>query len=149
MSDAPGSRQGVMLGQMILGIAGVFLGVLLGLLMVRGLLLSNIKPDAWNISGVFVFCLLAAFLIWIGVRAVRRGKGQFVPKATIRWGWMLAGIWLIFFSLHSHFYPGPNSYKPADAGEAIGMLILTIFMAVVGGVLIIVSILPLLRKASW
>jgi Ca2+/Na+ antiporter len=145
LQPSPGSRSPLRLLQIVLGIISIFAGVLLGLLMVRGLILpGNLARDAWNISGVFVFCLLAVFLVWIGTRAVRRGRGRTVPKPTIRWGSMLGGVWLIFFSLHSHFHPGSNAYKAESVAESFGMLMGTLLMTA-GGIMLIVSSL----KAVW
>jgi hypothetical protein len=105
-------RSASKLAQIVVGTLSIVAGTTLGLLMVRGLLVSgSLKRDAWNIGGVSVFCLLAAFLVWIGTRAVRRGRGQIVPAPTLRWGRMLGGVWLIFFAMKSHFAPDVNSLK--------------------------------------
>jgi hypothetical protein len=135
-------------GQIILGIASIFLGSVLGLLMVRALLLSAnwAAKNAWNIGGIFVFCLLAAFLIWIGSRAVRRGRGQLVPATTIKWGRVLAGVWLVFFSFKSHFAPDANVYQADNPSQAFGMLAATIFMLAAGIFLIAHSLKPLLPR---
>jgi hypothetical protein len=135
-------------GQIILGIASIFLGSVLGLLMIRALLLSAnwAVKSVWNIGGIFVFCLLAAFLIWIGSRAVRRGRGQFVPATTIKWGRVLAGIWLVFFASKSHFAPDANAYQADNSSQAFGMLAASIFMLAAGIFLIAHSLKPLLRS---
>ena len=154
MSDAPesavqNSRPALKLAQIILGILSIFLGTAIGLLMVRGLLVSgSLKRDAWNIGGVFVFCLLAVFLVWIGTRAVRRGRGQIVPAPTVRWGRMLGGVWLIFFALHSHFHPEANAFKADNAGEAFGMGVATILMMAAGIMLIANSLKSFMSKPS-
>ena len=153
MSGAPetaaeNSKPASRLAQIVLGILSIFLGTAIGLLMVRGLFVSgSLKRDAWNIGGVFVFCLLATFLVWIGTRAVRRGRGQIVPAPTIKWGRMLGGVWLIFFAMHSHFHPSPNELK-AEAAEAVGMAIGTILMTAAGVMLIANSTKPLWKKPS-
>jgi hypothetical protein len=142
LSPRPAAR----LGHVSLGIVSIFAGTMIGLLMVRGLLVpGSLKRDGWNIGGVFVFCLLATFLVWIGTRAVRRGRGQSVPKPTVSWGRTLGGVWLIFFALKSHFDPAPNSLKADNPGEAFGMLMATILMTV-GGIMLIVSSLKALRS---
>jgi hypothetical protein len=137
-------------GQIILGIASIFLGSVLGLLMVRALLLSAnwAVKNVWNMGGIFVFCLLAAFLIWIGSRAVRRGRGQFVPATTIKWGRVLAGVWLLFFSFKSHFAPDANAYQADNSSQAFGMLAASIFMLAAGIFLIAHSLKPLLRTRN-
>jgi hypothetical protein len=97
---------------------------------------------------MFVFSLLAAFLIWIGSRAVRRGRGQLVPATRIKWGRVLAGIWLVFFSFKSHFAPDANAYQADNASQAFGMLAATIFMLAAGIFLIAHSLKPLLRSRN-
>ena len=154
MTDAPesaqqNSRPALKLAQIVLGTLSIFLGTAIGLLMVRGLLVSNsLRRDAWTIGGVFVFCLLAAFLVWIGTRAVRRGRGQMVPAPTLRWGRILGGVWLIFFALKSHFIPDVGSLKADNAGEAFGMAMGTILMTAAGIMLIANSTKPLWKKPS-
>ena len=146
--DSQNERPPRILWQIILGIVSIFAGTLLGLLMVRGLLVSgSLKHDAWTIGGVFVFCLLAAFLIWIGTRAVRRGRGQIVPAPTLRWGRLLGGVWLIFFALKTHFAPDVN-LQADKAGEAFGMGMATILMTAAGIMLIANSTKPLCKKPS-
>jgi hypothetical protein len=125
--------------QMFIGAYSIFAGTVIGLLMVRGLMLpGNLRSSAWNIGGVFVFCLLSIYLIWIGSRAVRRGRGQIVPSPAIRWGRALGGVWLIFFSLYSRFNPGPNDLKANGVAEAFGMFMGTVLMAG-GGIILLVS----------
>jgi hypothetical protein len=142
-------RSASKLAQIVVGTLSIVAGTTLGLLMVRGLLVSgSLKRDAWNIGGVFVFCLLAAFLVWIGTRAVRRGRGQIVPAPTLRWGRMLGGVWLIFFAMKSHFAPDVNSLKADNAGEAFGMGMATILMTAAGIMLIANATKPLWRKTS-
>ncbi len=137
-------------GQIILGVASIFLGAVLGLLMVRALLLSAnwAGKNVWNIGGMFVFSLLAAFLIWIGSRAVRRGRGQLVPPTTIKWGRILGGIWLVFFASKSHFAPDANSLKANNPGEAFGMGMATVLMTAAGIFLVAHSFKPLLRNRN-
>jgi hypothetical protein len=89
---------------------------------------------------------LAAFLIWIGSRAVRRGRGQLVPATTIKWGRVLAGIWLVFFASKSHFAPDANAYQADNSSQAFGMLAASIFMLAAGIFLIAHSLKPLLRS---
>lgn len=135
-------------GQIILGTASIFLGAVLALLMVRALLLSAnwAGKSVWNIGGMFVFSLLAAFLIWIGSRAVRRGRGQLVPATTVKWGRVLGGIWLVFFASKSHFAPDANAYQANNSSQAFGMLAASIFMLAAGIFLIAHSLKPLLRS---
>jgi hypothetical protein len=137
--------------QVIVGTATIFLGSVLGLLMVRGLLLSANwaeKRSGWNIGGVFVFSLLAAFLIWIGSRAVRRGRGQIVPQPMVKWGRALGGVWLVFFAFKSHFAPDPNAYQADNTGQAFGMFMATVFMLAAGVFLIVTSLKPLWRTRN-
>jgi len=144
-NSKPASR----LAKIVLGILSIFLGTAIGLLMVRGLFVSgSLKRDAWNIGGVFVFCLLATFLVWIGTRAVRRGRGQIVPAPTIKWGRMLGGVWLIFFSLHSHFHPDANALKANGPSEAFGMGVATILMMAAGIMLIANATKQMWKKPS-
>ena len=148
-SAAQNSKSASRQAQIVLGILSILTGTVLGLLMVRGLLVSgSLKRDAWNIGGVFVFCLLAAFLVWIGTRAVRRGRGQIVPAPTVKWGRMLGGVWLIFFALHSHFHPDANALKADNLGESIGMGVATILMMAAGIMLIANSLKVFMSKPS-
>lgn len=135
-------------GQVMLGTASIFLGSVLGLLMIRGLFLSANwagNRSVWNIGGVFVFSLLSAFLIWIGSRAVRRGRGQIVPPPILKWGRVLGGVWLVFFALKSHFAPDPNAYQADNSSQAFGMFMATVLMLAAGIFLIVSSLKPLWR----
>lgn len=150
-TDLPPSlsnKSSMRLLQIVLGIVSIFAGTLIGLLMFRGLLFTgNLKSTPWNIAGVFVFCLLGVYLIWIGSRAVRRGRGLVVAAPTIRWGRMLGGIWLVFFSVRAYVERDP-AFAASNRGDTHSMLMVTLLMITAGIALIVVSLKPLLHKTS-
>jgi uncharacterized membrane protein len=85
---------------------------------------------------------LGAFCVWIGSREFERATGHEVKEPGYRWGKMLAGTWLVFYSLESHFSPSPNGLKAANETEAMGMLIGTMLPMLAGVLLVVYSVKP-------
>jgi cytochrome bd-type quinol oxidase subunit 2 len=135
---------------LFLGIILIFLGALIGFLM-AGVTFNFIRnPDRfttpWLIGEQVLRIGLGAFCVWMGSREFQRATGQDVKMPRVRWGRMLAGTWLLFFSLKSHISPSPNDLKADNDAEASGMLIATILMVSVGLWLIAASFKP--RKSQ-
>jgi len=127
------------------GIVLVILGAAFGLLAARAsfqYVHARVLPGYWFAGGMILFILLGAFFVWIGANELRRATGQIVKKPKFRWGRLLTGAYFVFFSLHSHFAPSPNSLKADNDAEAFGMLISTILMVSIGLVLMALAFKP-------
>jgi hypothetical protein len=131
---------------LFLGIVLILLGALFGLAVTKVTFNFIRNPGRfstpWLIGEQILRLGLAAFCVWIGSREFRRATGQDVKEPRFRWGRMLAGAWLVFFSLESHFAPSPNALRPDNESEAAGMLIATMLAVLAGMLLIAYSFKP-------
>lgn len=129
-----------------LGIVLILLGALFGLIAVK--VTFNLIRDPgrfsnpWLIGRQVLRIALGAFFVWIGSREFERATGHAVKEPGFRWGRMLAGTWLVFYSLESHFSPSPNGLKADNETEAVGMLIGTMLPMLVGVLLVVYSVKP-------
>jgi hypothetical protein len=125
---------------LFLGIILIFLAALLGLAVAKVTFNFIRNPGRfstpWLLGEQILRIGLGAFCVWIGSREFQRATGQAVKEPGFRWGRMLAGTWLVFFSLESHFSPSPNSLRANNESEAGGMLIATM-LAVLGGMILV------------
>jgi hypothetical protein len=69
-----------------------------------------------------------------------------VLKSKFRWGKLLAGAFIAFFALESHFVPSPNALKADNAAQAAGMQGATILMVLAGLALMAFAFKP--RKSA-
>jgi hypothetical protein len=127
------------------GIVLVILGAAFGLAL-PGTAFRYIRnatvPHLWTIGRSIIFVALGAFCIWNGTREFRRATGQKVNKPGFRWGRLLAGTYILFFSLNSHFAPSPNRLKADNEAEAAGMMIANMVGVLLGVLLIVCSFDP-------
>ncbi len=98
--------------------------------------------NPWLIGDQVLRIGLAAFCVWIGTREFQRATGQEVKEPGFRWGRMLAGIFLVFSSLKSHYSPRPNALKADNDTQAAGMLMGTVLMTLVGMLMVAYSVKP-------
>jgi hypothetical protein len=84
------------------------------------------------IIDVIPFAATSAFLLWLGVRCIRRGSGQQINVPKIRWGRVLSGMWIIFLSLKAYFSPPRHPSDAGEAGRASAMLFLSCMFVVFG-----------------
>lgn len=135
---------------LFLGIVLIFLGAWFGFTVARVLFNLIRNPggfsNPWLVGNLFLTAALGVFCIWIGSREFQRATGQDVKELRFRWGRMLAGTYLVFFSLQSHFSPSPSDLKADNADQAFGMRIATISVVLAGMFLIAYSFKP--RKSQ-
>lgn len=128
------------------GIILILLGAWVGFIAARVTftLIRNVElfSNPWLIGILLLRAVLSAFCIWIGSREFQRATGQDVKEPRFRWGRMLAGTCLVFFSLRAQFSPGPTDLKADNADQEFGMRIETIFMVLAGMFLIAYSFRP-------
>jgi FtsH-binding integral membrane protein len=131
---------------LFLGIVLICLGSLLGLAVAKVTFNFIRNPDRfstqWLIGEQVLRIGLGAFCVWIGSREFQRATGQVVKEPRLRWGRMLAGTWLVFFSLESHFSPSPRALRADNESEAAGMLIATMLVVFAGMLLVAYSFKP-------
>ena len=97
----------------------------------------------WKVVGQAFFLLLAAYLIFAGVRGIEYGTAK--PRTRYGWGRILVGSWLIYAAAQNHFHPDPNRLKPSNEAEALGMWLAAVVFVVIA-ILLIVSGLRARRK---
>lgn len=136
---------------LFLGVVLIFLGALPGLTVAKVTFNFIRNPgrfsNSWLIGEQVLRIGLGAFCVWIGSREFQRATGQDIKMPMVRWGRILAGTWLVFFSLESHFAPSPNALRADNESEAAGMLLATILMVLVGLWLLASSFKPRESKA--
>jgi hypothetical protein len=103
-------------------------------------------PSPWLIGNLLLLITWSIFSVWVGSREFQRATGQKVKEPRFRWGRMLAGIYLVFGSLKSHFSPNPNDLKADNESQAVGMRIATLLMVLAGMLLVAYSFKP--RKSQ-
>jgi hypothetical protein len=101
--DKPSKHRGVQ----IVGWLAVVAGCGLGVLLIRVLIVGHIV-NFWNFVGDMLLAALAAYLLYIGWRAVCFAKGQPRPKARFGWGRMLLGACLLFSAANTQFHLVPT-----------------------------------------
>jgi len=106
---------------------------------VLGGLFRHHPASAWDAMEVSFALAFAAYLVFVGNRAMRWAVGQpAASRGQIKWGRTLLGVWLIFTQSKNYFHPAGNLLKPLNEGQAVGMHMAEIL--ILGfGVLLIVS----------
>jgi hypothetical protein len=131
---------------LFLGILLILLGGLFGLIVAKVTFNFIRNPgrfsSPWLIGEQVLRIGLGAFCVWIGSREFERATGHEVKEPGFRWGRMLAGTWLVFYSLESHFSPSPSGLKADNEAEAAGMLIGTMLPMLAGVLLVVYSVKP-------
>jgi hypothetical protein len=131
---------------LFLGIVLILLGALFGLAVAKVTFNFIQNPGhfskPWLIGEQVLRIGLGAFCVWIGSRQFQRATGHEVKMPRVRWGRMLAGTWLVFFSLESHFAPSPNALRADNESEAAGMMIATMLAVLAGMLLVAYSFKP-------
>ena len=120
---------------LFLGIVLLLVGALTELVVARAAFTLARRSgglDPWMIGGLILFAALGAFFIWIGNNEFKRSSGQTVRKSKFSWGKLLAGAFIAYFALESHFVPSPNALKADNAAQAAGMQGATILMVLSG-----------------
>lgn len=102
-------------GLQILGLLAVVAGGILALMLLWALVAGH-TANPWMLFGDLLFAAVAAYLIYIGRRAIYSAKGK--PRTAARFGWgrMLLGAVVIFgqANSHFHFFPVREVVKPLE-----------------------------------
>src|SRR3954467_5905265 len=103
------------LGIRLLGWLALVAGSAIAAAQLRVLILGQIT-NGWMLLGEVPVVALAAYLFYIGRKAVLIAKGQHPPKARFGYGRILLGVWLIFSSAnaHFHFFPTRRGIRPLE-----------------------------------
>jgi len=101
-----------------------------------GGLFRHHPANVWDALDVSFALALAAYLVFVGNRALRWAVGQPAPAAQIKWGRALLGVWLIFTQAKNHFHPPANLLKPSNETEAAGMHVAAAIIVATGVLLI-------------
>lgn len=100
---------------------------------------AGIPLDGWDIGRVGLFALLGAFCVWVGANQFKRATGQQVRKQRFRWGRLLTGAFIVFYSLKSWIRPSANALKADNDAQAQGMLMFTACAVILGLVIMAFS----------
>jgi hypothetical protein len=121
----------------LLGIAGLVSGSLFGLLVLRGLILRHVA-DAWGAMDLIFAFAFSAYLLSVGIRAMRWARGQgTVGSMKVKWGRVLLGSLLILIEAKNHFHPATNLLRPSNETEAAAMKATAIIFAFLGAWLVV------------
>ena len=112
-------------GIRLLGWLAIVAGFAVAAALARVLITGRVA-NGWMLLGDVLLAAMAAYLIYIGRRAVLTANGQQPPKAQFGYGRILLGAWLIFSSASTrfHFFPTRQAIKPLEASspaEAVAM----------------------------
>jgi hypothetical protein len=129
-------------GIQIAGFLSVVSGCAFALLLIRVFAVGHVA-SAWMLLGDLLLVALAAYLIYIGRRAIFYGKGKPLPAARFGWGRMLLGAGLIFSAANTYFHlfptrPLPKALEYDNATQAAAGNVTTIAICL-GCVFLILS----------
>ena len=96
----------------------------------------------WFLASSLPMSAAAAFFIWLAARQLQRASGQKAGAAKIRWGRFVLGSCMVFFALKGHFAPSTSSLRADNAAQALGMLITTLIIIVIGITLVCLAFNP-------
>lgn len=128
---------GKKIGYLILGSLTLVLGALLAVRVLRNILAIGVS-SFWGIASSFMVLGLAAYLIWIGARSLRR-VGEAVPTAKVRWGRLWLGCAILLSQLKSQLAPYPDLFQPKNNAEAAGMMFAKVLFYIGSAVLIVLA----------
>jgi len=111
-----------------------------------GGLFRHHPANVWDALDVSFALALAAYLVFLGNRALRWAVGQPASAAQIKWGRTLLGAWLIFTQAKNHFHPAANVLKPSNETEATGMHIAAAVIVAIGVLLIVFGLKSPVRR---
>jgi hypothetical protein len=119
---------------LVLGSLSILAGALLGAGSIRavGRELRVGALGAWEIADTVLRLVVAAYFVWIGVRAIRRVDEDVVPT-KIGWGRALLGVTFLYANIRGHFVPNPRALQPDNEIQSATMQFMT-------GLLYLVSI---------
>ena len=126
----------------LLGITGLVSGCLFFLLLLRGLILGRVA-DAWGTMDFIFAFAFAAYLLSVGIRAMRWARGQGTARsAKVKWGRVFLGALLIFIQAENHFHPAANLLRPSNETQGVAMNATAIALAFLGAWLIVSGVIP-------
>jgi hypothetical protein len=125
----------------LLGLVSVIGGCVLGIALIRMMLISQLD-GFWGALKDLMVGAMAAYFIYIGLRAFRFGDSQEKPVPRFRWGRMLVGALLIFTNANNHFHPAPNLLKASNQTQDMAMNVTALAMSIAGLYLIVWGMLP-------
>jgi hypothetical protein len=136
-------------GIQILGGLAIVAGYGLGLLLIRGTFVGITRrfnaaasQATWILLGYSLFVAVAAYLFFVGRRALSKAKELPRPESRFGWGRMLLGAIFLYSSAVDHFHlippRGIRRLEPTNETQAIAMNITDIIIAF-GCILLIMS----------
>ncbi len=129
-------------GKLVLGYVAVIAGCVVALRLIAALMFGSLVTF-WMLLPYVVFGALAAYLIYIGKRAITAAKGQPQSKPRFGWGRMVFGasFLLSFANERFHLVPTQNAVpllEPSSPEQA-AVMELTSYIVMLACVGLIVS----------
>lgn len=125
----------------LLGIAALAGGGWFGLLSLRVLVLRQVA-DAWGAMDLIFAFAFAAYLVSVGIRAMRWAKGQRTAgSAKVKWGRLFLGSLLIFIEARNRFHPPANLLRPSNEAQAMAMNATAIAVVILGAWLVVSGVI--------
>ncbi len=126
----------------ILGCLAIAVGCVLVMILIGGLT-SFRNVSFWMAFGNLLFAAVAAYLIYLGRRALSFARGKPLPKARFGWGRILLGTVLLFSSANDHLHllsthTAIKRLEPSNQTQAVAMNVTAVVIAV-GCVVMIIS----------
>jgi uncharacterized membrane protein HdeD (DUF308 family) len=110
-------------------------------MVLRGLILRHV-PDAWGAMDLIFAFAFSAYLISVGIRAMRWARGQGTTGSMkVKWGRVLLGSLLIFIEAKNHFHPATNLLQPSNETQAAAMTATAIVLALLGAWLVVSGVI--------
>jgi hypothetical protein len=103
--------------------------------------------DIWFIASQLPFLALGVYLVWLAKNELARASGQEVAKPRVRWGRLLLGFCIAFFSVESHFSPSPKAFRAENEDEATGMLVASFTITTLGLITMALAFKPAKKKS--
>ena len=133
-------------GVQALGIASMICGGVFDLLVIRILAFRHVQ-DVWGWTDLLFAAAFAAYLFWVGVRAMRWARGERpTTLARIKWGRILLGFLLGYNEIKNFLHPAANLLQPSNETQAQAMKATEIGIAALGMYLVVSGLIPQFRK---
>ena len=129
-----------------LGAAAMLCGAVFDLLVIRTLAFRHVE-DIWGWEDLLFAAAFAAYLFWVGVRAMRWARGEIpITLVRIKWGRIFLGSLLVYNEIKNFLHPAANLLRPSNSTQAQAMKATEIGFAVLGVYLIVSGVIPQFRK---
>jgi hypothetical protein len=116
------------------------------LLALRGLILHPVA-DAWDAMDFVFGFAFGAYLLSASIRSMRWASAQGTAgSATVKWGRVFFGAFLIFIETKNLFHPAANLLRPSNETQAMAMNATAIALVLLGAWLIVSGVISRFKR---